>query len=495
MLAYIYFRYLGLSCKIPVEVFRPLMDIVNNITELCGRSAHRHVMLSTDELKLKYGNIIKKEHKVALNQLTKILNRGQTNVDITGPTFKHSAALNKNERVIKRPEILSDLTGKGTEHLQSHSMNSAECSALQLLQQYHHEVSKQRPSEPSKRKRGPPQKREVHTDVHFSRMHHSEPGSRAAHQHDPDQDKAQSPAPRHSKRLRSAKGQSQRRHTGQDQVRSKTLSKQLYSRTARATRTANVQGRRQELERKSALKARHKRKNGRKARYARRDAKDDDDRSGRKLWLEYKKRSAKPGNKRKREETRHIHPETPMMDSHACSTRHARGERCPVSPYLTPLTDRQVQCEFDSWINELKQQAVCNRKERSTARLCIQSTGKLPQTWSSKQYWQHMRWYSQEPRIVTYLYGPQERIECITNDCYDNGQRKFLVHWGDTYMYAKHIALHEQDGYKAKKHTRCPTAAKLHGPIGRLQIKKVEWEPSWEPADIGIPQDMIDALV
>ena len=61
-------------------------------------------------------------------------------------------------------------------------------------------------------------------------------------------------------------------------------------------------------------------------------------------------------------------------------------------------------------------------------------------------------------------------------------------------MYAKHIALHEQDGYKAKKHTRYPTAAKLHGPIGRLQIKKVEWEPSWEPADIGIPQDMIDAL-
>ena len=77
------------------------MDIVNNITELCGRSAHRHVMLSTDELKLKYGNIIKKEHKVALNQLTKILNRDQTNVDITGPTFKHSAALSKDENGLK----------------------------------------------------------------------------------------------------------------------------------------------------------------------------------------------------------------------------------------------------------------------------------------------------------------------------------------------------------------------------------------------------------
>ena len=99
-----------------------------------------------------------------------------------------------------------------------------------------------------------------------------------------------------------------------------------------------------------------------------------------------------------------------------------------------------------------------------------------------------MRWYGNEPRIVAYLYGPQERIKCITNERYDNGQRKFLVHWGDTYMYAKHIALHEKDGYKAKKHTRCPKAAKLHGQVGRLQIRKVEWEPSWEPSN------MIDAL-
>ena len=29
------------------------MKIVNKMTELCERSAHRHVMLSTDEFKLK----------------------------------------------------------------------------------------------------------------------------------------------------------------------------------------------------------------------------------------------------------------------------------------------------------------------------------------------------------------------------------------------------------------------------------------------------------
>ena len=170
---------LGLACKIPVEVFRPLMGIVNNMTDLCGRSAHRHVMLSTDELKLKYGNIVRKEDKVALNQLTKILNRDHTNADITGPTFKHTAALSKNKRVIKRPEVLSDLTGESTEHLQSHNMNAVECSALQLLQHYHQDVSELKPSAPSKRKQGKPQRREVDTDLGFSRMRHSSAGRRA----------------------------------------------------------------------------------------------------------------------------------------------------------------------------------------------------------------------------------------------------------------------------------------------------------------------------
>lgn len=45
-----------------------------------------------------------------------------------------------------------------------------------------------------------------------------------------------------------------------------------------------------------ALKSRHKRKNDQKARYARIAAKDDHERSGRKLWLGYKRRSTKPSN-------------------------------------------------------------------------------------------------------------------------------------------------------------------------------------------------------
>ena len=148
-----------------------------------------------------------------------------------------------------------------------------------------------------------------------------------------------------------------------------------------------------------------------KTRYARRGAKDDHDRSGRKLWLEYR-RLAKP----RRKEPHHTRLNTSTIDVQACSTQQAQGERCPVLQYLTPLADTQVQHEFDNWINELKQQAICKRSAKSAARLRIQSTGKLPQTWSYKQYWQHMRWCSQEPRIVAYLYGPQEHIKCITND-------------------------------------------------------------------------------
>ena len=54
--------------------------------------------------------------------------------------------------------------------------------------------------------------------------------------------------------------------------------------------------------------------------------------------------------------------------------------------------------------------------------------------------------------------------------------------------------LHYMRRYRVVKHSKCPIAAKLHDPIGRLQIRKVQWEPSWEPSDVGIPQDMIDAL-
>ena len=47
---------------------------------------------------------------------------------------------------------------------------------------------------------------------------------------------------------------------------------------------------------KAAVKARHKRKTDQKAKYAQRDAKDEDDRSGRKLWLEQETHNVNEGN-------------------------------------------------------------------------------------------------------------------------------------------------------------------------------------------------------
>ena len=72
-------------------------------------------------------------------------------------------------------------------------------------------------------------------------------------------------SPESLKRLRTATGQPQCHCTKQDQIRSKTLSKQLHSIRARTTRAAIAPGRRQEHVRKSALKARLERKSNHKA--------------------------------------------------------------------------------------------------------------------------------------------------------------------------------------------------------------------------------------
>jgi len=61
------------------------------------------------------GFAVKKEHKVALNQVKKVLNKDQTNIDVQGPTFKHSNPLHKSGGVVKNPQILSELTNNSTE--------------------------------------------------------------------------------------------------------------------------------------------------------------------------------------------------------------------------------------------------------------------------------------------------------------------------------------------------------------------------------------------
>ena len=147
--------------------------------------------------------------------------------------------------------------------------------------------SEKKLSAPSKRKRCTPQRRECHTDLCFSRIQTSVANTREGHQPGSEHARVPLQTARRSKRLRTATGQPQCHCIKQDQIRSKTLSKQLHSSRARAARAVIARGRRQKHVRRSALKARHERKSNQQARYARRDAKDDGDRFGQTLWLEY----------------------------------------------------------------------------------------------------------------------------------------------------------------------------------------------------------------
>ena len=99
-------------------------------------------------------------------------------------------------------------------------MNAVECSALQLLQLYHHEGSKQKPIAPPKRKRGTPQRREPHTDLCFASMHHDAAGREGRRQPGPNQEGASLQAPRRSTRLRLNAEQTHRRCSGRDTDRS-----------------------------------------------------------------------------------------------------------------------------------------------------------------------------------------------------------------------------------------------------------------------------------
>ena len=82
-----------------------------------------------------------------------------------------------------------------------------------------------------------------------------------------------------------------------------------------------------------------------------------------------------------------------------------------------------------------------------------------------------MKVYSQDPGIIAPLYGKQECMDKITADCHNKGQRHFLVHW-DTYMFEKHIAVHEQHIYQPETYVKCMEAVKLYGPMIHRETEK-----------------------
>ena len=125
------------------------------------------------------------------------------------------------------------------------------------------------------------------------------------------------------------------------------------------------------------------------------------------------------------------------------------------------------QQEFDTWIHMLKQRASERSSMRTAAIQRIQKTRKVPAGWTCKEFWQYMKVHIQDPGIIA-LY--MESRSAWTRS-QQNGQRQFLVHWGDTYMFEKHIAVHEQHGYQPKTHVKCLVAVKLYGPVTKSPSK------------------------
>ena len=67
--------YLGLEQVIRPQVYHKLLEATYNLAELCLPKRQKVILLSTSELAVKFGRMITNLHKLALNQLTKLLNQ------------------------------------------------------------------------------------------------------------------------------------------------------------------------------------------------------------------------------------------------------------------------------------------------------------------------------------------------------------------------------------------------------------------------------------
>ena len=138
---------LGLSCRIPLNVYQPLLELgLKDFNDLLIRHGKKPVFLSSDDLCLKYGKrAIRKRHKLALNRLTKIVNSTYWDAGAMR-NWDHTSAMSQEDRVIHNPELFSELgrTATGTEG--SGTLNGHECEALRLLEQWHLKRSHDRSS-------------------------------------------------------------------------------------------------------------------------------------------------------------------------------------------------------------------------------------------------------------------------------------------------------------------------------------------------------------
>ena len=145
---------LGLKCKIPTGVYKPLLDLCTDFHELCLPNKRKLTFLSTTELAQKFGKAVNSKHKLALNQAIKIINRNHlSGEDINHPSFNRIAPLSLHDRIVCNPQIRTELRCHNTEHLYSQEVNERECRALSLLHKHQREhTQQQRDKQASRRK-------------------------------------------------------------------------------------------------------------------------------------------------------------------------------------------------------------------------------------------------------------------------------------------------------------------------------------------------------
>jgi ribonuclease HI len=98
---------LGIAETIPAKVYRVLMQLgISDLTELTCK--HGQYMISTNDLAHRYGNRVKRAHKLALNTLTEILHAASHD-GLTLPK-QRSKPLPLPHRKIARPHLLVELS-------------------------------------------------------------------------------------------------------------------------------------------------------------------------------------------------------------------------------------------------------------------------------------------------------------------------------------------------------------------------------------------------
>ncbi|KAL9589636.1 MAG: hypothetical protein Q9179_007981 [Wetmoreana sp. 5 TL-2023] len=124
---------LGLACSIPAEVYRPLLELTDNIAGLCTsrRMKSEVKIIDTKDLRQRFGSKVKKEHKIALNQLTKILNRNHCSEDmVMGPTFARADPLPSGDRLVKDTKLLEELASHSAPQTSQAGLRDAESRVL-----------------------------------------------------------------------------------------------------------------------------------------------------------------------------------------------------------------------------------------------------------------------------------------------------------------------------------------------------------------------------